>query len=124
MRLLSLDVGGKRTGVAYYDDATDIVLPLDTITHPSDEMLIEHVRALCSERNIDRVIVGLPLLPSGKEGAQSRATRAVADRLQATGIDVLLLDERYTTEALDNPDAAAACTLLRTYIERKDRGRS
>jgi RNase H-fold protein (predicted Holliday junction resolvase) len=65
---------------------------------------------------VDRLIIGLPLLPSGKEGAQAQHVRGIAETLEKSGIAVTLLDERYSsprTKSAD-PDAAAALNLLQT----------
>ena len=97
MRYLALDIGTKRTGVAYGDDDVGIALALPTLTHNSMEELQEHVRALVKERRIDRLVVGLPLLPGGTEGSQATLVREAAAPLQSEGISVDFIDERHTT---------------------------
>ena len=123
MRYLSLDVGTRRTGVAYLDSDTGIPLPLDTLTHLSENELVEAVMEILRLRKIDRVIVGLPLLPSGDEGAQTSVSRSIGDAIAAKGVAVQYRDERYTTasgkahkhtvsQSEFDGDAAAACELL------------
>jgi putative Holliday junction resolvase len=113
-RTLALDIGLRRTGVAYLDDAVGVVLPLETIVHDSFDVLEEAVRNVIAERSIDRVVLGLPLLPGGGEGEQARLVRSFADRLRAGGIPCTFMDERYSTtrELVEDKDAAAACLLL------------
>jgi len=113
-RLLALDIGTKRTGVAYLDEDTGVPLPLATIHHASVEALLLQIATLVHERNIDRLIVGFPLLPSGQEGAQSDFVRSVAEQLEERGWPVTLKDERYTTPRgkSADPDAIAALNLL------------
>lgn len=102
-----------------------IPLPLDTIRHKSERELIGAVQALIIERRIDEMLVGLPLLLSGAEGAQSAYVRACAAMLEQSGVRVRFVDERYSTPrrshmhskhaphpgAYDG-DAAAACSLF------------
>lgn len=113
-RLLALDIGTKRTGVAFLDEEVNIPLPLSTLHHTDTEELLSQVSSLITERRIDELIVGLPLLPSGAEGAQARLVRAVAQQMQSRGWRVTLKDERYTTPRgkTADPDAIAALNLL------------
>jgi putative Holliday junction resolvase len=119
IRYLALDIGTRRTGVAYGDDETGIPLPLETIKHTSEEELITSIQKLCSERNVDLVLVGLPLLPSGDEGSQSSYVHSMVEKLIELGLKVELIDERYTSprkggsdSQKTDPDAAAACAIL------------
>ncbi|MFH1444200.1 MAG: Holliday junction resolvase RuvX [Candidatus Peregrinibacteria bacterium] len=113
-RILAIDIGTKRTGVAYLDEETDIPLPLTTLKHTSTEELLEMLSALIKERRIDRLIVGLPLLPSGDEGAQVHYVREITEQMQERGWSVELRDERYTTPRTHtgDPDAIAALNLF------------
>ena len=121
MHLLALDVGTRRTGCAFCDDVIGIPLPLDTLMHSSTEELIEQVSSLAKDRGVTHIIIGNPLLPSGRIGAQALLVKQVADLLSARGFSVQLFDERYTTvqHALGDGDAQAACTILLTYLARK-----
>jgi putative holliday junction resolvase len=126
MRTLSLDIGQRRTGVAFLDDATGIPLPLTTLTHRSARELTSLVSAIVEERKVDRLIIGLPLLPDGTEGEQARIVREVAESFEAFGKPMSFVDERYTTPSVRSSkalrhspppsaydgDAAAACALL------------
>ena len=120
VRILALDLGQKRTGVAYFDEATGIPLPLATIAASGDADLLKSVFNLLHERSIDRVIIGLQLLPSGSEGSQALWVKSIADRLEAKGYPVRLIDERYSTprNAPSDPDASAAVFLLQSAVER------
>ncbi len=126
MRYLALDVGIKRTGVAFLDDATSIPLPLDTFASASDEEFASQVMQIVTAREIDQVYVGLPRLPSGEEGAQAAFVRRRANLLVNHHIPVQFIDERYTTprkartlkdrqipERKTDSDSAAACEILR-----------
>ena len=115
-RLLALDIGTKRTGVAYLDESVGVPLPLPTITHGNEQELVDAVRALAAQRGADRLIIGLPRLPGGEEGAQASLVRKTADQLQqATALPMVFVDERYTTprEPSDrDPNAEAAWNIL------------
>lgn len=115
-RILALDIGTKRTGVAYLDEDMGIPLPLDTLSHASNHDLIEQVRVLANVRKIDRLVVGLPLLLSGKEGSQSSLVRDVGELLEEElSLPVTFIDERYSTPAgSKEPDAHAAVSILST----------
>ncbi len=120
MRLLALDIGMRRTGIAFVDSANGITLPLDTIiTKHADEM-IQKVIDIAKARNVQQVIVGLPLLPSGVEGSQTEYVRSCADQLTEHGVIVSFLDERYTTSKSQefDGDARAACQLLDLFVQR------
>lgn len=114
MKLLALDLGTKRTGVAFLDEDARVPVALETLVHASLDELQERVIELIKRKRIDRVIIGLPLLPSGSEGKQAKLVRAFSRMISEEGYRVELRDERYTTPR--NPpfdaDAAAALALL------------
>ena len=123
MNVLSIDIGMRRTGLAFASSETGVPVALTTLRHGKTEDLIAYVRKLAAEKSIDLVVCGLPLLLSGEEGSQCSFVRSIVYLLQKSGLTVTLLDERYTTvtqRGVDG-DAAAACQLLLTYIERGKR---
>lgn len=118
MRLLALDIGTKRTGIAFVDTANNVPLPLDTIISDTPEQMVEAVSSIVEVRKVDHIIIGLPLLPSGAEGSQVSYVRLCGDLLQKKGFSIQYVDERYTTPshtAFDG-DARAACQLLLTHL--------
>lgn len=121
MRYLALDIGTRRTGVAFYSDETKIVMPLDTIEHASFDELFDAVKKLVADRSIDSIVIGLPLLPSGSEGSQANVVRQFVSRLEKVHIAHSFLDERYTTPRSTHSDgnADAACSLLQMAISRQ-----
>lgn len=120
MKLLALDVGRKRTGVAFADTEQDIMFALSTLAHATETELVDQLVPMITERSIDRVVLGLPLLPSGTEGSQSTFVRSIGTMLQAHHIPLAYLDERYTTpkHQQTDGDAAAACELLSNFLSR------
>lgn len=120
MRILALDLGARRTGVAYAAYPPGIPLALPTLCHASSWVLLEQVHRLIKERKIDHIVVGLPLLSSGREGKQARSVRALLPLLARLSVQVSLLDERYSTvrDSSNDPDAAAACAILTVFLDR------
>jgi len=125
-RLLALDIGNRRTGVAFAEEKSGFVMALNTLQHRSEEDLVKQVSAIVKARGITELIVGLPRLPQGEEGSQATKARATALLLeQELSLKVTLLDERYTSmtreEGVD-PDAQAACSLLSVVLDQRMRG--
>ncbi|MFA6038963.1 MAG: Holliday junction resolvase RuvX [Candidatus Peribacteraceae bacterium] len=130
MRFLALDIGSRRTGVAFLDDAIGIPLPLDTVTSSTPEEFVVQVMGLIAQRNIDHVYVGLPRLPSGEEGSQAAFVRDYAALLSRKGVSLTFIDERHTTprkartqkerqipERKTDSDSAAACEILKIAVK-------
>lgn len=118
MNVIALDVGERHTGVAYADMRTSIPLPLATIAHRDVTDLVARVIALCTERSVTQLVIGLPLLPCGKEGTQARTVREVAANLRDAGLCTAFVDERYTTpKRASDAHADAACEILRTALD-------
>lgn len=120
MRILALDLGTKRTGVAFAESDIGIALPLDTIIATSPTELLDEILVLADERDIDVIVLGLPLLLSGKEGFQTGYVRDMGALLEEKGMLVEYLDERFTSQkhGETDGDARAASTLLSLYLER------
>lgn len=119
MRFLALDVGSRRTGVAYGDTDIGIPFPLETIEHSTLQELYEVIRNFIEERSVDRLIIGLPLLPSGDEGEQVEYVRSFLPLLDDFPYE--LVDERYTTPKGQNGDgdSHAACQILSVILDRQ-----
>ena len=125
MKYLALDIGRKHTGVAYVDATLGVPVPLPTIHHKDEEELLAAVAIRVSERSIDTLVLGLPLLPSGIEAAQAKYVRHVGKALQARcpKCAVRYLDERRTNriaggDQMIDDHAQAALTLLTVALER------
>lgn len=125
--MLALDHGKARCGCAVSDESGTLVTPLEAVERPDSPDGMRKLAALVSERAPQQVLVGLPLLESGEEGAQAAAARAFAGRLRAAvEPPVELYDERFTTRqaresiahgASSNVDSLAAAHLLEAYLE-------
>ena len=116
MRILGLDVGTARIGVALSDELGLTAQPLASLTVDGGvRRTAERILALCSEHGVGRVVIGLPLaLDGGDRGASSRRSRAVGAALEAAALEVVYWDERFTT-------AEAERLLVSSGVRRKDR---
>jgi putative holliday junction resolvase len=111
MRVLGLDYGSARCGCALSDPSGTVVTPIDAIAQPAGRRGLVALAALVAEREVRRVVVGLPLSLSGVDTAQTRETRQFAQRLSkklGEGVPVELHDERFTTRMAQRMEGAAA----------------
>src|SRR2546429_8072023 len=100
MRVLALDYGSARCGCALSDPTGAIVTPIEPIFSPATRRGLRSLEALIRERDVERVVVGLPLSLSGQDTSQTSEARAFARRLAdrlGGGIPVEMPDERFTT---------------------------
>ena len=98
MAVAALDVGRHRIGIAVTNLDGLIVSQIGTIDRRSIEHDLESIRASLAGRDIERVVIGLPLNMNGTEGPQARHVRRFADRLRdGMGLPVELYDERLTS---------------------------
>ena len=124
MRVLALDYGAARTGVAVSDATGTIARPLETVERASSEAGLARVAELVREHDVERVVVGLPLTLRGERGEQAQATEEFVDRLRTVvGVPVETYDERFTTTLAvrggggsSTEDARAAAHLLEGYL--------
>jgi putative Holliday junction resolvase len=100
-RIMALDVGSKRIGVAVTDPLGITAQGLDTIQRQNKRRDLEALRSVLTKYDVREIVVGLPLRLSGDEGTQSEKMRRFADDLHARfGLTIHLWDERWTsTEA-------------------------
>ncbi len=127
MRVLALDHGSARCGCALSDPTGTLATPIEPVLRPETKAGIKQLRQLVAEREVDRVIVGLPLSLSGGDSDQTRSARAFADKLRSAlgpKIPVELYDERFTTtiaassEGRESEDSRAAAVLLDDWLAR------
>lgn len=126
MNLLALDIGKRRTGVAFANTYDGIPLALDTLVHTSDKELLMQIDQIAKTKRVDELVLGLPLLPSGEEGSQVEFVRTIGQELQKMGFLVSYIDERYSTpsgrRAEDREidvDSASACQIMQIALDRK-----
>jgi putative Holliday junction resolvase len=97
-RILAVDWGERRIGLAVSDPQGIIATGLQTVTARSEADGVARVAAAAAEREVDRIVVGLPLLMSGERGQAAESAQRFADALaHRTGLPVDTYDERLTS---------------------------
>ena len=130
MKVLAVDYGSARTGVAVSDPTGTIARPLGVVERADSENGLAELAQLIRAEAAERVVVGLPLTLRGEHGAQARKTEAFLEALRgAVDVPVESFDERFTTGLAqtvgsdDAPeDARAAAHLLSSYLEWSSAG--
>jgi putative Holliday junction resolvase len=133
-RVLALDIGAKRVGVAVSDEMRLSVRPLAALRGTNWKRLVKALSELCEEFDVREVVLGLPLRLDGSEGDAAKEVRGVARKLELTlRIPVGFQDERLTSktaeaalrreglgerEVLANADSEAAAIILRDFLAR------
>ena len=134
MRVLGLDVGDRRIGVALSDPLGLMATPLTTIHRTSELSDIEAVLGLAKEHEAAEIVVGLPISLSGRIGSQARSVQGFVRQIsERTKIPVVTVDERYSTFEAERlleqagampsrdrcrVDAAAAAVILTAHLDR------
>jgi putative Holliday junction resolvase len=97
-RILGLDYGTRRVGAALSDPGRTMAFPAELYVLRGEKHDARHYRELVREEEIERIVIGLPLHTSGREGQLAALTRSFGDWLAGiTGLPVFYFDERYTT---------------------------
>ena len=125
MRVLALDFGAARTGVAVSDATGTLARPVGIVERAATDAGLDRVVSLVAEHEAELVVVGLPLTLRGERGVQARETEAFVEALRARlEVPVETEDERFTTALAQQTggrapeDALAAAHLLQGWLER------
>lgn len=134
-RLLGLDWGRARVGVAIADELGWYAHPRGTLAPEPAAAFAEQLVALCKQEGVTGIVIGLPLDMKGGEGASARAVRSFAQRVaDATGLEVELVDERWSSKQAERDlassgknakqirglvDAASAAAVLQSVLDRR-----
>jgi putative Holliday junction resolvase len=134
VRVVALDYGSARCGVAVSDPTGVLATPLEAVLKPAGRKGMGQILAMVQELEADLVVVGLPLSLDGGDSDQTREARKFAAVLEKRldGIPVELYDERFTTrmaqrdgdgaKARASEDSRAAAHLLSSWLDRHARG--
>ena len=124
MKVLALDYGSARTGVAVSDPTGTLARPLEVVENASAPAGLKHLAELAEREGVEQIVVGLPVTLRGERGAQAEETEAFVSALRGvTEVPIESFDERFTTKLAEAqpseapPDAVAAAHLLSTYLE-------
>jgi putative pre-16S rRNA nuclease len=124
MKVLALDYGRARTGVAVSDPTGTIARPIGIVERAGSERGLAELAALVRKYEVEHVVVGMPLTLRGEHGEQARETELFMEALAgAVGVPVVPFDERFTTDLAEQmagadaeQDARAAAHLLSSYL--------
>jgi putative Holliday junction resolvase len=132
-RILAVDYGEKRIGLAVSDELGITASPLMTLARRSDDETVWQIAQLASKLRVTQIVVGLPRRTDAQEGEMERKVKAFAEKLrQAVSVPVVLFDERFTTRIAEQVlleadlsrrkrkqvrDRLAAVILLQSFLE-------
>jgi len=118
VKVVALDFGSARTGVAASDPTGTVARPVTTVERATtDAGFAQLVSAIAAEEP-ELVVVGMPLTLRGEHGDQARVTSAFVERLRAAiATPVETYDERFTSVLAGGDDARAAAHLLSSFLE-------
>jgi len=134
-RLLGLDVGRRRIGIALSDPLGLTAQPLEVWRSRGIGEDVAHIKEVCARVGVTRIVLGKPLRTDGTEGPEVLYVRAFAEALAAAipDVEIALWDERFTTQEAERSlmqqgldgrrrrqvvDMAAAALILQAYMER------
>ena len=133
MRILSLDVGEKRIGLALSDPTGLLATPLTTILSRGNFLDVKTILDIATRHDVGEIIVGLPISLSGHQGKQAKlVAKFIKTLAKNTNIPLKSLDERYSSveakKLLEDSgiqpsrnkshiDAAAAAVILQSYLD-------
>ena len=131
MKVLALDYGSARTGVAVSDPTGTVARPLGVVERAATGSGLAELLELARREDVEQIVVGLPVTLRGERGAQAEETERFVERLRAAvDLPVETFDERFTTTLAQRnagsapEDALAAAHLLSTYLEWLSAGRT
>lgn len=141
MRVLGIDFGERRVGVALSDPTGTLASPLPTLKRRAGKRPpLAALEEMARTHEVGAIVLGLPLTPSGEESEWTRTVREVGEALgRRTGLPVHFIDERYTSvqaeravrgiglpknkrEEKERVDAAAAVLILQSWLDRRGTG--
>jgi putative Holliday junction resolvase len=138
VRILAIDPGSKRVGIALSDPTATIAQALTTIPAEPAETLVERIMEIALSNDAERIVVGLPRRLDGSKGPEAKAAQDLAGAIRKeSGLPVDLVDERLTTVAAQRSliaggvrrdkrrltvDRVAATLMLQAHLDRRRAG--
>ncbi|MFA6918769.1 MAG: Holliday junction resolvase RuvX [Patescibacteria group bacterium] len=127
MKLLGIDYGDVKVGIAVADTESGMSLPYEILKGQSWTNLFEELKKIIKSERIEKIIIGLPIDPKGKESMQAERVREFIGKLeQEINTPVEVLDERYSTQEAQklspgrHEDDVAAMLILQSYLDRNN----
>jgi putative Holliday junction resolvase len=119
VKVVALDYGRARTGVAVSDPTGTLARPVGVVERAASEAGLAEIAAVVEREGAEKVVVGLPLTLRGERGEQARETERFVAALRAVlSVPVEYYDERFTSTLAQGDDAQAAAHLLSSYLQR------
>ncbi|MGH7882357.1 MAG: Holliday junction resolvase RuvX [Candidatus Dormibacteraceae bacterium] len=134
-RIVAIDPGTRRIGLAVSDPSGSIAQPLETVMVEPEATVVERLRVRIKELGASEVVIGLPYRMDGSSGPEVYSAKSLASLLRAaTGLRVTMVDERLTTVAAERAmrgsgtrsarrrelsDQVAAALILQTHLGRR-----
>jgi putative Holliday junction resolvase len=138
LRVLAVDPGSKRVGLAVSDPTGTIAQALATVPAEPKDTLVSRLAKIAGEQDVSSIVVGLPRRLDGSDGPEAKAARELARKLRdVSRLPIELVDERLTTAAAERSlieggvrrksrrasiDRVAATLLLQSHLDRRKRG--
>ena len=135
MRMMGIDPGMKRVGLALGDDESGLATPYKTLLRQDDPSLLRDLIEEARAAGAELLVLGLPVRMNGNEGPEAKRARSLAKALEQRGkLQVVLWDERLTSAAAERElrasglrgekkkaliDQAAATLLLQSYLDAR-----
>ena len=131
-KIMALDVGTKRIGIALSDFLQVIATPYSTISRVPEKDALEFITNLARENRVEKIVVGVPINMDGSQGFQAQDCIDFAQKI--FGFDIIFEDERLTSEEAEQRlrsrkidfrknkglvDMESACVILEQYLSRK-----
>jgi putative Holliday junction resolvase len=124
VKVLALDYGSARTGVAVSDPTGTVARPLGVVEAVGGPAGFDRLLEVIELEGPEQIVVGLPLTLRGEHGAQARETEQFVQALrEALDVPIERYDERFTSTLAGGDDARAAAHLLSSYLEWRNAGR-
>jgi putative Holliday junction resolvase len=121
-KVLALDYGSARTGVAVSDPTGTVARPVTVVARVGEPAGFDRLMDVIRLEQPEEIVVGLPLTLRGEHGEQARETTVFVDSLRtAVDVPVETYDERFTSVLAGGDDARAAAHLLSSYLEWRGR---
>ena len=133
-RLLAIDYGARRVGLALSDSLKMIASPYRTIINKNNTILIEEIERIIAAEDVELTIIGLPLGMAGQKTEQTKKVEKFVDKLTDRGIIIKYEDERWSSVAAKRSmkeqnikigynkglvDQTAAAIFLQQYLDRQ-----
>lgn len=127
MRILAIDYGTRKVGLAISDETKSIALPFLILENKGNKNLSEEIHKLCQKNKVEKIIIGMPKTLAGQEGKEAQKVKKFAKILEEkVNLPIIFEDERLTSKMAQRfleknkkiDDKIAAQILLQGYLDK------